>query len=183
MFGKKDGTDQISAPPTATRPSGARQQVNGPAAAESVSAIGPGITVIGKIIGDGAVKIFGRVEGEVQASNVVIHDGGELEGNIVAQELIVGGRVKGVIRAARVKLNGTAVVEGDIFHGSLAIEENARFEGSSRRDDRLTDRSSDATANEPRAFAQTPPQAGMIENGSAGNGSVRTGPDNALSAS
>jgi cytoskeletal protein CcmA (bactofilin family) len=27
------------------------------------------------------------------------------------------------------------VVEGDIFHRSLSIEENARFEGSSKRED------------------------------------------------
>jgi cytoskeletal protein CcmA (bactofilin family) len=31
-------------------------------------------------------------------------------------------------------------VEGDIFHRSLAIEENARFEGTSRRDDNATDK-------------------------------------------
>jgi cytoskeletal protein CcmA (bactofilin family) len=43
-------------------------------------------------------------------------------------------RVKGTIRANRVKLNSTAVVDGDIYHWSLAIEENAPFEGMSRRD-------------------------------------------------
>jgi cytoskeletal protein CcmA (bactofilin family) len=32
-------------------------------------------------------------------------------------------------------LSSTAVVEGDIFHRSLSIEENARFEGSSKRKD------------------------------------------------
>jgi cytoskeletal protein CcmA (bactofilin family) len=186
MFGKgKDGTDQVSAPVSASKTGPARQQGNGPPAAESTSAIGSGITVVGKIIGDGAVKIFGRVEGEVQASSVVIYDGGELEGNIIAQELVVGGLVKGVIHAARVKLNGTAIVEGDIFHGSLAIEENARFEGTSRRDDRLTDRASDASANGPKATTQTItqalPQAGMID-GSIGNGSVKTGSDGALPA-
>jgi cytoskeletal protein CcmA (bactofilin family) len=47
------------------------------------------------------------------------------EGNIIAEELTVGGRVKGTIRANRVKLKSTAVVEGDIYHRSLAVEENA----------------------------------------------------------
>jgi cytoskeletal protein CcmA (bactofilin family) len=36
-------------------------------------------------------------------------------------------------------LNGTAVVEGDIFHRSLSIEENARFEGSLKREDNAVD--------------------------------------------
>jgi cytoskeletal protein CcmA (bactofilin family) len=53
--------------------------------------------------------------------------------------LIIGGRVKGTIHANRVKLNGSAIVEGDIFHRSLSIDENARFEGSSRREETVID--------------------------------------------
>jgi cytoskeletal protein CcmA (bactofilin family) len=53
--------------------------------------------------------------------------------------LTVAGVVKGSICASRVKLTGTAVVEGDIFHRSLLIEENARFEGSSKRQDTTSD--------------------------------------------
>src|SRR5262252_6624959 len=55
----------------------------------------------------------------------------------VAEELTIGGRVKGTIRANRVKLNSTAVVEGDIYHRSLAIEENGQFEGMSRRQENV----------------------------------------------
>ena len=69
----------------------------------------------------------------MHASTVQIGDGAQVEGDIVAEELTIGGRVKGTIRANRVKLNSTAVVEGDIYHRSLAIEENAQFEGMSRR--------------------------------------------------
>jgi cytoskeletal protein CcmA (bactofilin family) len=104
-----------------------------------VSCISSAMTIIGKISGAGAVQIVGRVEGELHASNVLISDGAEVEGNVVAEELTVGGRVKGTIHANRVKLNSTANVEGDIFHRSLAIEENARFEGTSRRDDSIKD--------------------------------------------
>jgi cytoskeletal protein CcmA (bactofilin family) len=98
------------------------------------------VTIVGKISGSGAVKILGRVQGELHASSVLIADGAEVEGDVVAEELTVGGRVKGTIRANRVKLVSTASVEGDIFHRSLAIEENARFEGTSRRDDNLGDK-------------------------------------------
>jgi cytoskeletal protein CcmA (bactofilin family) len=76
------------------------------------------------------------VEGEVHASTVQIGDGAQVEGDIVAEELTIGGRVKGTIRANRVKLNSTAVVEGDIYHRSLAIEENAQFEGMSKRQEK-----------------------------------------------
>jgi cytoskeletal protein CcmA (bactofilin family) len=65
-----------------------------------------------------------------------------VEGDIVAEELTIGGRVKGTIHANRVKLNSTAVVEGDIYHRSLAIEENAQFEGMSRRQENVINTSS-----------------------------------------
>ena len=63
---------------------------------------------------------------------------------MVAKELTIAGRVKGTIHAAKVKLQSSAVVEGDIFHRSLAIEENARFEGMSRREEGQSERSADA---------------------------------------
>ena len=68
--------------------------------------------------------------------------------------------VKGTIHANRVKLNSTAVVEGDIFHRTLAIEENARFEGTSRRQENTIDTPS----------LVTHPQAVPIDGNRRGNG-------------
>ena len=107
--------------------------------AEAVSSISSGLSIVGKIVGNGRLAIFGHVEGEVQASTVQIGDGAQVEGNIIADELTVGGRVKGTIRANRVKLKSTAVVEGDIYHRSLAVEENAQFDGMSRRQEDVID--------------------------------------------
>ena len=109
------------------------------AAPEAVSSISSGLSIVGKIVGEGTLGIFGHVEGEVHASTVQIGDGAQVEGNIVAEELTIGGRVKGTIHANRVRLNSTAVVEGDIYHRSLAIEENAQFEGMSRRQENVID--------------------------------------------
>jgi cytoskeletal protein CcmA (bactofilin family) len=108
-------------------------------AGPEVSSISSGLSIVGKIVGHGALTIFGQVEGEVRASTVVIAEGAQMEGDVVAEELTIGGHVKGTIHANRVKLNSTAVVEGDIFHRTLAIEENARFEGMSRREDNTID--------------------------------------------
>jgi len=65
----------------------------------------------------------------------MIAEGAQMVGDVVAEELTVGGNLKGTIRANRVKINSTGIVEGDIFHRTLAIEENARFEGASRRNE------------------------------------------------
>src|SRR5262245_43360433 len=108
-------------------------------AAPEVSSISSGLSIVGKIVGHGAVTIFGHVEGELRASTIVIAEGAQMEGDVVAEELTIGGHVKGTIHANRVKRNSTAVVEGDIFHRTLAIEENARFEGTSRRNENKID--------------------------------------------
>jgi cytoskeletal protein CcmA (bactofilin family) len=102
-------------------------------APQAISSIGADMTIVGKIVCDGVLHVFGRIEGELRATNVVIGNGAHVEGEILAQDLTVDGVVKGIIHATRVKLHGTAEVEGDIFHRSLSMEENARFEGSSRR--------------------------------------------------
>jgi len=142
MFGKSkdnalDNNQDSSPAQEAKRPAVAHSA--SPTVSEGTSSISSGLSIIGKIVGEGTLGIFGHVEGEVHASTVQIGDGARVEGNIVAEELTIAGRVKGTIHANRVKLNSTAIVEGDIYHRSLAIEENAQFEGMSRRQENVID--------------------------------------------
>ena len=118
---------------------------------QSASSISSGLSIVGKIIGRGALTIFGHVEGELRASSVVIAEGAQMEGDVVAEDLTINGHVKGTVHANRVKLGGTGVVEGDILHQTLAIEENARFEGISRRSESAIDSTSLVSANHSNA--------------------------------
>ena len=118
MFRKSKGSSGEPLPPA---PQSQNRASASPAALDTTddslsSSIGPGMTVVGKISSEGAVNVFGRVEGELHASIVRISDGGQVEGIVAAQELSVGGRFKGTIHANRVALTSTAVVEGEIFH-------------------------------------------------------------------
>jgi cytoskeletal protein CcmA (bactofilin family) len=97
------------------------------------SCIGSGMSIVGNIESDGPTQVFGRIEGELHGSDLLIGDGAQVEGSVIAQDVTVCGRVKGTIRAVRVKLQDGGAVEGDIFHRSLSIDENSLFEGSSRR--------------------------------------------------
>ena len=65
--------------------------------------------------------------------------GAQVEGNIVAVEAIIHGVFRGTIHANSVKLQSTAVVDGEILKQSLTIEQNAQFEGVSRRLDRTVE--------------------------------------------
>ena len=135
MFGKsKDDNGQLTMDGQQPQASAATKPVE-PVLADQISTIGRSMTVVGKIVDEGTVHVFGQIEGQLRALTVLIGEGAKVEGDLVAEELTVGGLVKGTIHANRVRLNSTAVVEGDIFHQSLSIEENARFEGSSKRED------------------------------------------------
>jgi cytoskeletal protein CcmA (bactofilin family) len=160
---KSDGANYDQGPSSVQQMS--RPTVTSSAAPE-VSSISSGLSIVGKIVGDGAVTIFGHVEGELGASTVVIAEGAQMEGEIVAEELTIGGEVKGTIHANRVRLNGTAVVEGDIFHRTLAIEENARFDGTSRRNEKTIDTPSHVQAKRHQS------QAGLIDGNGKGNGAA-----------
>ena len=112
------------------------------AKAGMASCIGSDMSIVGKIECNGPAQVFGRIEGELRASELLISDGAQIEGSIIAQNVTIRGRVKGTIRADRVKLQNGGAVEGDIFHQSLSIDENSQFEGSSRRVENPIDSSS-----------------------------------------
>jgi cytoskeletal protein CcmA (bactofilin family) len=103
------------------------------------SCIGSGMSIVGNIECNGPAQVFGRIKGEVRASDLLIGDGTQIEGSVIAQDVTVCGHIKGTIRAVRVKLQNGGAVEGDIFHRSLSIDENSLFEGSSRRVENPTD--------------------------------------------
>jgi cytoskeletal protein CcmA (bactofilin family) len=162
-------TPSMPKPQPVQRPAVVSPAVPTPAAAaaqqqDMSSSLSPGMTVIGKLVGEGAVKIYGRIEGELQASSIVICEGAQIDGDVVAKELTIAGRVKGTIHAGKVKLQSSAVVEGDIFHRSLAIEENARFEGMSRREETQSERTS-APASEKSHSAATNGNGSKTQNG------------------
>jgi cytoskeletal protein CcmA (bactofilin family) len=118
--------------------------------AGTTSCIGSSMSIVGNIECKGPAQVFGRIEGALHASDLLIGDGAQVEGNVIAQDVTVCGRVKGTIRAVRVKLQDGGAVEGDIFHRSLSIDENSLLEGSSRRVENPTDSSSSVDAKGPQ---------------------------------
>jgi cytoskeletal protein CcmA (bactofilin family) len=103
------------------------------ASQEVVSTFGRGMFINGNIVCAGALQIFGRVTGEIHAAHLVVCEGAKVEGKVTAQEAVIQGAFNGTIHGNTVKLLGSAVVEGEIYNKSLTIEQNAQFEGVSRR--------------------------------------------------
>jgi cytoskeletal protein CcmA (bactofilin family) len=118
--------------------------------AGTTSCIGSRMSIVGNIKCNGLAQVFGRIEGEVRASDLLIGNGAQVEGSVIAQDVTVCGRVKGTIRAVHVKLQNGGAVEGDIFHRSLSIDENSQFEESSRRVENPIDSSSSVDPKDPQ---------------------------------
>jgi len=100
-------------------------------ATAGLSIIGAGMRVVGDITADGVVKVEGTVVGTVQAARqVLVGKGGEVEGDVLTREAIIGGEVRGSVRAEeRVEIQSTSVVHGDIATKRLFVQEGGEING------------------------------------------------------
>jgi len=100
-------------------------------AAGGLSIVAKDLTVTGDLAAEGVIRIEGRVQGNVQAGDqVLLSEGGVIEGNVMAREVVLGGTVHGSITGTeRVELQAEAVVQGDIATRRLLIHEGGRVNG------------------------------------------------------
>src|SRR3989475_6371313 len=109
----------------------------GHAAPESeagLSIIGAGMRVEGDIVAEGVVKIEGTVVGTVRAGRqVLVAKGGEVEGDVITKEAIIGGGVRGSVRAEeRVEIQAASVVHGDLASRRLQGQGGGGINGGGR---------------------------------------------------
>jgi len=95
------------------------------------SVIAADITIEGKIVGSGHVRIAGRFKGDVHVDgNLTLDSGAHLEGQVKASVVVVGGELLGNIdNAKRVELLETGVINGDVKAGSLTVSAGSRMRG------------------------------------------------------
>ena len=116
----------------------------------SISAIGEGLTITGNVTSKGAIHLDGQVQGDVHCVALVLGENAQLEGSVVAEDVMVRGRLIGSVRALRVTLQSKSHVEGNLFHKSLSIEQDTHFEGESRPSEDPLSASSKAPIVEPQ---------------------------------
>jgi cytoskeletal protein CcmA (bactofilin family) len=102
-----------------------------PRAEMKESHISADLTIEGKIVGTGHVRIAGRFKGDVAVEgNVSLDAGARLEGQVKASVVSVGGELIGNIEnAKRVELLETGVINGDVKAGSLTVAAGSRMRG------------------------------------------------------
>ena len=93
--------------------------------------IAAGTVFEGKLRTPGSIRIDGKIIGEVSATqNIAVGGSGDVEGNVNAKTVSIGGKVKGTIVAQeKLVFEAKAVVRGDIKAAKLVIDEGAVFDG------------------------------------------------------
>ena len=103
-----------------------KQQSNG-----TLSLVGAGTTIEGKVRTDGSMRIDGKVVGDVTAkANVTIGGTGVVEGTVSAVNIALAGKVQGTLVATeKLVLENKSVMRGDIRASKLVVDEGAVFDG------------------------------------------------------
>lgn len=99
----------------------------------SSTVIMEGITLSGRLFGEGVVQVEGVVEGELDLKgSATIASTGLVRGPVTADVVRVAGRIEGsVIGRDHVRLEKTGHIEGDVATVSLVVEDGGRFNGRS----------------------------------------------------
>ena len=100
---------------------------------DEVTIISAGVSIEGKLNSNGNVRIDGEVKGDIAATgNVTVGEHGEVNGEIRASVVTIGGKVLGTIHSKeKLVLESKALLKGDLITKILVIEAGAKFEGNS----------------------------------------------------
>ena len=131
FFSQSGNGDVVKPVPPAT---GARRRARDPQGGLSI--VAKDLTIAGDLQAEGVIRIEGRVVGNVHAGDqLLLSEGGIIEGDVVAREAVIGGRVHGCITCEeRVELQTSALVHGDIVTRRLLIQEGGRVNGTMKMD-------------------------------------------------
>ncbi len=103
-----------------------------------VTIISAGVVIEGKLISNGNVRVDGSVNGDITANgNVTVGENGEVNGEIRAEAIVIGGKVTGTVNSKeKLSLEAKAVLKGDLITKILMVEAGAQFDGQSKMNEK-----------------------------------------------
>mgnify|MGYP000629797540 CR=1 FL=1 len=104
-----------------------------PAKPAPPSILSTDLHIVGNLRSAGEIQVDGKIDGDIRTVNLLVGETADINGEIVADKVIVHGAVTGQIKARSVTLAKTAHVVGDILHEDLSINAGAFLEGLCKR--------------------------------------------------
>lgn len=93
--------------------------------------IAEGITIQGDILGEGAIRIDGKVEGNVQLSKgVILGEKAEIIGSVKSSEVIVFGKLNGNLECKDLYIKSTGKIDGNILVNAFAVDMGGKYNGN-----------------------------------------------------
>ena len=80
-----------------------------------------------------SVVVAGRFKGELRARDVLLEANSIFDGNLIADQVTLGGLVKGEVAANTLNVSSTARIEGNLKTNSLSIDLGAEVAGNISR--------------------------------------------------
>lgn len=104
---------------------------------EETTIISRGVKIEGKITSDGNIRVDGDIKGDIiSQNNVTVGESGQVNGQINANVISIGGKVIGTVSAKeKLALEAKGNLKGDIFTKTLVVEAGAKFDGNSKMGD------------------------------------------------
>lgn len=114
------------------------------------------VVIEGKVMTAGELQIDGTVHGDVRAGAIVVDSQGIIQGEVIAEEVVVRGRIIGPIHGIHVHIFSGAHVEGDVIHETISIENGAFVEGNIHRADDPLEQDGPGELSHPRSYDDEP---------------------------
>ena len=95
--------------------------------------LGHGLRVVGRVRGDGDLRVEAEIRGEVSVSGELhLEPGASVTGGLTASSIVVAGNLEGdaVATTGTVTITSTGSVHGDIEADEVSLEEGGRFHGA-----------------------------------------------------
>jgi len=114
-----------------SEPAPVAERLVGPREGRDGASLGARLTFRGEVSGEGDFHIGGRFEGDIAVSGrVVVATGAEVDANISALAIVIGGTVRGNLSAStRVEILPTGVLTGSLKTGSFSAADGASVKG------------------------------------------------------
>lgn len=104
---------------------------------EETTIISSGVKIEGKIFSNGNIRVDGQIKGDISCqNNVTVGEEGQVNGQINANAITIGGNVVGSVNAKdKLALESKGYLKGDVFAKVLVVEAGAKIDGNIKMGD------------------------------------------------